>query len=78
MQEYLKRLKRIGIYLLIVLPIFFGLTYLFSLIDLAMPIAILINVVTGAALCLIFEIIYVNLKKRKQEKQKDKKDLFSE
>lgn len=80
MLEYKKVLKRLGIYILIVIPVFIGMTYLFSLVNLPMPIAILINVVIGALLCLLFEIIYVNLKKKREEKNKNNttKDPFAD
>ena len=77
MQNYLKTIKRFGIYLLIVLPVFVVLTYLFSLVNLNTTLAVVINVVIGCLLCLLFEIIYVNFKKKRQNSLKTK-DPFAD
>lgn len=77
MKNYLKTIKRYGIYLLIVLPVFVALTYLFALINLNETVAVVINVIIGALLCLLFEIIYVNFKKRNKKKI-DTKDPFAD
>ncbi|MEG1499520.1 MAG: hypothetical protein RR400_00395 [Clostridia bacterium] len=73
-------LKRVGIYLLILFPVLFLLSFLFSYINLSSMLSTFLVVVIGLALYALFELFYyfVISKKKKSKEEIKKHDPFAD
>jgi lipopolysaccharide export LptBFGC system permease protein LptF len=71
-------LKRIGIYLLILVPVLIFVSAIFSIYNINSGLSIFLIVIIGIAFCVIFELIYFLFSKRKEKTILDKKDPYSD
>ncbi|MEG1751826.1 MAG: hypothetical protein RR247_02025 [Clostridia bacterium] len=76
MFEYKQFLKRLGIYLLIIIPIFAISSYFFGKLGVKMWLIIFLNVVFGGLVCLIGESIHLNKKRKLKDNPKSNDNPF--
>ena len=80
MRQYKMDLKRIGKYLLILIPIVLVEAALISMLNLKVWLNVVIIVPTLLVWVVVFELIHIAIQKRKEEKEKTnpKTDIYGE
>ncbi len=80
MRQYKLDVKRFGKYLLILIPIAVVEAFLISMLNFEVWLNVIIIVPTLIVWCVVFEVIYIAIQKRKQRKLdvEPKKDIYAD